>query len=74
MNRGASEHKKQRETQLQKICFMIVIGDCCRWNYKNNEFLKQIYILETKCDWDFQISDLVKNKIELILNPCGELQ
>ena len=27
-----------------------------------------------KRDWDFRISDLVKNLMELIFNPCGEFR
>ena len=27
-----------------------------------------------KVDWDFRISDLVKNLMELMFKPCGEFQ
>ena len=35
-----------------------------------------IYFLGTKDDWDFRISDLVKNPdgIDINFNPCGEFR
>ena len=30
--------------------------------------------METKDGWDFRISDMVKNLMELIFNPCGEFR
>ena len=33
-----------------------------------------MFIKGAKGDWDFQISDLVKTLMKLIVNPCGEFQ
>ena len=46
------------------VILLTVVGD--GW--------KDQYIYWAKVDWDFWISDLVKNPDGLLFNPCGEFQ
>ena len=44
-------------------------------NYlKLYEILDYVINMAAKGDWEFRISDLVKNPVDLIFNPCGQFR